>query len=82
MPQIGFFQKVINLIQERERRNRLMKAWDLRYKRIGRMSRSSDYQNKRLIQRIRKILNFLSGRKLVEMLSGIFLLDIINLTKT
>lgn len=73
MPQISFLQKILNLIHERERRNRKMKPWDHRYKRQGRKSRASDYQNKGLILKIRKILNFLSGQKLTEMLTGMFL---------
>lgn len=72
MPQTGFLQKILNLISERERRQCLMKPWDSRYKRAGRTSRTSDYQNKRLILKIRKILDFLSGQKLVEMLTGKF----------
>ena len=69
MSRNSFMNKLMNLVSQQS--NKPMKSWDCRYIRAGRSSRSSsNTDNKILIKKIRKLLMFLSGSKIVSMLKG------------
>lgn len=71
----SFMQKIMKLIDDRERLNRPMKAWNTRYIGQKRLNRYSSCTNsKLLIEKIRKLLQFLSGNQIESMLSGLFLM--------
>ena len=75
MVRVSFLGKIMKIIADRERLHRPMKAWNTRYIRAHRRSRyTSCFKSKRLIEQIRKFLEFMSGNDVVSMLSGLFFL--------
>lgn len=75
MVRVSFMGKIMKIISDRERLHRPMKAWNTRYIRPHRRNRyTSCPDSKRLIDKIRKFLEFISGNDVVSMLSGLFLI--------